>query len=334
MSDSSAQPTASASSRASVKLSREAPRKPEPVRGWRRLAPLRVRRTGEGIRLQVLWRQALLALVVLGLLGWFALAGAAYAFVKYRRDFAGVQFRHLLLYPLKREEFRVSRGDFLIERAKEDLKAQRFREAFYGLRVGSSLSPGNREGRMLLAQFFVVWQRPDLAQDLLVEGVEANKADGEYLQAVFSFLLQRQADAKVMAIADRLLKESEHLPGPEERVRMIAMARATAQFFRGDYDGAEATIRRYRLQDTPDGQILTLRIEWDRGERETALERLQALTERIPENEQVYAQYAAYLRETGRDDELRRLCVLRQLIVRGRGSICSMSLTAPGMNAG
>jgi len=33
----------------------------------------------------------------------------------------------------------------------------------------------------------------------------------------------------------------------------------------------------------------------------------------LPENEQVYGQYAAYLRELGRHDELRRLCLLRQI---------------------
>jgi tetratricopeptide (TPR) repeat protein len=251
--------------------------------------------------------------VFLGFGSWFGLAGASFLFVKYRRDFPEVKFEHILLYPFKKNEFRVARGDFLISRAKVDLEKQRYREAFYGLRVGSGLSPGNRDGRMLLSQFFIVQQRPDLAQKMLVDGLGPNRADEEYLQALFGFLLQRQEDSEVLRIANELLREMEHLPAPVERVRLVATARATAEFFRGNYDAAEDTVKKYRLQETPDGQILALRIEWDRGERDTALARLQSLTEQIPENEQVYAQYAAYLRETGRDDELRRLCVLRQL---------------------
>lgn len=284
-----------------------------PVTGWRRLLPFTVQRTSKGMRLRVAWRQALLSLVVAALLVWVGGATAAYLVVKYRHGFAGVEFAHMLFYPSKKEEFRVARGDFIIAEAKEQMKEQKFREAFYSLRVGSSLSPGNRDGRMLLAQFYVVWQRPDLAQKLLSEGLEANKADREYLQTVFSFLLQRQADGEVIAVTERLLKEAGAAPEIDERIRLIAMARATALFFRGNYDAAEDTLREYRLAESPDGQILGLRIEWERGEQEAALARLQALTEQIPENEQVYAQYAAYLRETGRDDELRRLCVLRQL---------------------
>lgn len=265
------------------------------------------------MRVNVAWRQALLSLVVVALLTWVGGATAAYVVVKYRHGFSEVKFEHMLFYPSKKEEFRVARGDFIIARAKEQLKEQKYREAFYSLRMGSSLSPGNRDGRMLLAQFYVVWQRPDLAQKLLSEGLEANKGDKEYLQTVFTFLLQRQADSEVIAVTDGLLKEARPDAAPDERLRLIAMARATAQFFRGNYDASEDTLRQYRLMEGPDGRILALRIEWERGERETALVRLQALMEELPENEQVYAQYAAYLREMGRDDELRRLCVLRQL---------------------
>lgn len=288
--------------------------RPAPPEGWRKLLPFQVQKTDAGIRVVVDWKRALATVLVLTLGGWLGAAGAAYLFVKYRRGFSEVRIGHMLFYPWQKENYRVARGDFIINEAKAALKEQNYREAFQGLRMGASLSPGNRDGRMLLAQFYVVWQRPDLAQKLLVEGLESNRRDLEYLKALFSFLLQRQADAEVVRITGELLKET---PASDEtnseQVQMTAMARATAQFFRGNYDAAEDTLRQHRLAETVDGQILALRIEWERGEREVALERLQALTEQIPENEQIYAQYAAYLRETGRDDELRRLCVLRQL---------------------
>ncbi len=300
-------------STAQAKVAASPPRAPSTPRGWKRLLPFRVQRTSGGMRLRIAWRQAILTFVALVLLGWFGLAGMAYLFVKYRRDFSDVRFTHMLFYPARQDEYRAARGDFLIARAKEQLEQQQYREAFYNLRVGSAQSPGNRDGRMLLAQFYVVWQRPDLAHRLLVEGLDANRHDREYLQTLFSFLLQRQADHEVIAITADLLGTANPGPTIDERTRLIAMARATAQFFRGNYDAAEDTLRIYRLLESPDGQILALRIEWERGERDLALARLQALTEQMPDNEQVYAQYAAYLREAGRDDELRRLALVRQI---------------------
>lgn len=298
----------------SAKLSGADLQAPKPT-GWRRLLPVLIQHTNKGVRVQILWKQALASLAILLVLAWLGFASAAYLFVKYRQGFPDVKFSHMLFYPTQKEAYRASRGDYLVAKAKEELKEQKFREAFGNLRAGSSLSPANRDGRMLLAQFFVVWQRPDLAQKSLIEGLQFNAHDREYLQTLFSFLLQRQADAEVMQITDDLLAKENPRPGnpPDDRVRLIAMARSTAQFFRGNYDGAEDTLKKFRLTESIDGQILAIRIEWERGDRDTALASLQALTEQAPDNEQVYTQYAAFLREAGRNDELRRLALLRQL---------------------
>lgn len=286
---------------------------PPPVTGWRRWSPITFQRTRTGTRVRVAWKQALLTLAALVVFGWLGVAGGAYLFVKYNRDFAEVQFTHMLLLPWKMDEYREARGEFLIARGKADLKEQKFREAFASLRIGISLSPRNREGRMLLAQFYVAWQRPDLARRLLLEGLEFNREDREYLQALFSYLLQQQADFELVKIADELLK----LAGPDaaidERLRLIAMAKSTALFFRGNYDDADDTLQKYRLSESPDGKLLAIQIEWERGDRTAVIEQLEALSTQYPTYEQVYNQYAAYLREAGMIDELRRLCVLRQI---------------------
>ena len=279
---------------------------------WQWFGPVGLLRTGESIRVKLDWAKFLMLLGVLAVFSWVAGAGGAYLFVKYHRGFSAVRLEHMFFYPWKKDEFRIARGDFLVEQAKDLIEKKKFREAGNLLGTAASLSPGNRDGRMLLAQFFVVWQRPDRAQKHLLEGVEMHKSNQEYLERLFSFLLQRQADEIVMNLTERLLKEGAATP-PGARARLIATARATALFFRGNYDAAEDVLRAYRLTDTTDGQLLAIRIEWDRGEQETALLRLQILTEEHPENEQVYGQYAAYLRELGRFDELRRLCLLRQI---------------------
>ena len=284
-----------------------------PLTGWQRLIPITLKHTRKGTRVHVAWRQALITLVVLALVAWLGAACSAYLFVKYSRGFSEVKFTHMLLMPWRLDEYREARGEFLIGQGNIELKDQKYREAFYSLRVGVSLSPKNREGRMLLAQFYVAWQRPDLARRILLDGLEYNQGDIEYLKALFAYLLQQQSDFELVTITTGLLATAGPTPQIDERIRLIASARATALFFRGNYDEAEDTLTRFRLDEAPDGKLLLLQIEWERGEQSMVLEQMEALTTKFPTYEQIYTQYATYLREAGREDDLRRLCVLRQI---------------------
>lgn len=284
-----------------------------PLTGWQRLIPITLKHTRKGTRVHVAWRQALITLVVLALVAWLGAACSAYLFVKYSRGFSEVKFTHMLLMPWRLDEYREARGEFLIGQGNIELKDQKYREAFYSLRVGVALSPKNREGRMLLAQFYVAWQRPDLARRILLDGLEYNQGDIEYLKALFAYLLQQQSDFELVTITTGLLATAGPTPQIDERIRLIASARATALFFRGNYDEAEDTLTRFRLDEAPDGKLLLLQIEWERGEQSMVLEQMEALTTKFPTYEQIYTQYATYLREAGREDDLRRLCVLRQI---------------------
>ncbi len=264
-----------------------------------------------GLRVRVRWRHVAGCATVAAASVWLGGATAAYLVVKYKQGFAGVEYSHMLLYPWRKAEHRLARGEYWIERGKARMEAGELREAFYDLRLGSLHSPANRDARLLLAQFYVLWRRPEQAQATLIEGLDYHRGDVEYMRAILAFLLERQEDAIVLTLTEAWFAKA----GAEsaELRDLVAMARATAQFFRGNYDAAEETILSHRLHLIPDGRILLLRVEWERGDREVALERLRALTEELPENEEIYAQYASYLRETGRDDELRRLCILRRL---------------------
>jgi Flp pilus assembly protein TadD len=252
-------------------------------------------------------------MVLMVILGWLSMASAAYFFVKYRRDYSEVKFRHMLLYPFEKEAYRSDRGDYLVEVAKNQITERRYRDAFYNLRVGSSLSPKNRDGRLLLSQFYAAWQRPDLAKILLVDGLVYHSSDSEYLDALFNFLLQRQADSELIQLTDKMLNDLSPDAIASGLSNLIGMARATAQFFRGNFDAAEETLRKFKLNNEIDGQILLIRINWERGERDGPLENLANLALQAPDNDRIYAQHTAFLREIGRDDDLRRMVVLRQL---------------------
>lgn len=285
-------------------------RQPAPQRGIRRFLPILARRRADGWQVQIFWKRLFISFVALILLGWLGAASAAYLFVKYRRGFSEVRFSHILLLPSKWDEYQIARGEFLIKNALLDLKAQKFREAFYGLRLGLIKSPANKEARLLLSQFYGLWRRPDLARITLLEGFAHHKNDPDYLKTLFAFLLQQQDDKQVLAYYKELLGDD---PAITPRNQLVALAAASSCYFRGNYDEAEVILRRYQLEFSRDGRLLFARITWDRGARDQALDRLRELTAEFPNDEEIYTQTVAYLRDAGRDSEARRESFIRAI---------------------
>lgn len=291
-------------------LKQTLPRQPLAPTGLRRFIPFSVRRKSQGWQVQIYWKQLGLFVVACTLLGWLSAASAAYLFVKYRRGFTDVQFTHMLLIPAKWDEYEIARGEFLIKNAQQDLKNEKFREAFYGLRLGLIKSPANKDARLLLAQFYGLWKRPDLTRTTLLDGFAYHKNNTDYLKTLFSFLLQQQDDQQVLAYYKELLANDTAIT---PRNQLVALAAASSCYFRGNYDEAETILRKYQLEFTRDGRLLVARISWDRGLREQAIDRLRELTAEFPNDEEIYTQTVAYLRESGRDNEARRESFMRAL---------------------
>ena len=243
------------------------------------------------------------------MLGWFGLATAGYMFVKYQRDFAGVRFLDILL-PNRWDDYRVARGNHYIERARVELKQGNYREAFHFVRVGVGASPANTGGRLLLAQFFAVWGRSDLAQRTLIEGLPQGENNPEFLKALFGYLLQNQEDDEVLKISKRLLPA---VPEANQRNQLVALAQATADYYRGSYDEAENLLLAYSLLHTKDGRLLQAKIDWDRGARDQALVRLENYAAGSPGEDEYYVQLTAFHREAGDWGDVERLAILRQL---------------------
>jgi Flp pilus assembly protein TadD len=280
------------------------------AQGMRRFAPFWFRRQGSGWQIQIYWKRFALFTAIVGLLGWIGTASAAYFFVKYNRGFTDVRFTDMLLLPARWHAYEVSRGDFLIANAQADLKKQNYREAFGGLRLGLIKSPANKEGRMLLAQFYALWKRPDLSRTTLLDGFTYHKEDTDYLKTLFAFLLQQQEDKQVLKFYHELLGNNEALT---PRNQLVALAAASSCYFRGNYDEAETILRRYQVDSSRDGRLLLARINWDRGAKDLALDQFKTLANERPDDSEIYALTITYLRDLGRDDEARRESFVRTL---------------------
>jgi hypothetical protein len=286
------------------------------VTGWRRLLPLSISETAGGRRVRIRLLAALVWILVGVMLLWLGGAGAALLHLKYRRGFEAATYPMMLRLPLPGgyKRMQEARGTYLIDSALAAMKAGKWDSVVGNLRQGIARAPAHKEGRLLLAQLFAspqVFNRPELAQQFIIEGLQYHRKDAEYVRSLFGYLMQRQEDAEIERIATGMLKDVA--PPLDELERYSALALVTAQFQRGDFDSVEANLERYRLNDSLDSVILRVRMDWERGERELALQRLRALHAQVPQNEEIYASLSTYLRESGLDNELRRLCLLRQI---------------------
>jgi hypothetical protein len=286
--------------------------KPTAIRrlaGWKRLLPVTVVGTASGVSLHVRWRLLAWTFLALSGGGYVAAISAAYVFVKYHRGFTDVAYFDLL-WPGRWSHYRIANGDYLVSRGEKQLAAGDWQGGFASLRAGVAKSPANARGRLLLHDLLLAGKRPDAAEQVLLGGIPQLQHDPEYLQALFGQLLQEQKDDAVRRLGEQIL----HDPGtPAAAKTVAALAAASAGYFRGNYDQAEAMVNEHGLALTHDGRLLTAQIEWDRGYHELALVQIRALAEDFPTSEACLVQLGAWLRTTGARDEYRRLCLLRRI---------------------
>lgn len=271
--------------------------------------PISVWQDAAGTHVRIAWTR-LLVLVLGAFLGaWITLPTGVYLWVKYWRGFSDVKFSYIIL-PNRWKEYGKARGDFYIKQAKEEISDQNWADAIHHLRVGVAASPGNTEGRLILSQFFTIIGRIEMAQKTLVDGIPYARDDKEYLKSLFGFLLQYQEDDEIRRIAAELLPAQ---PEASDSNQIVALASATANFYRGAYDAAEKLINDYGILRTKDGRMLMARIEWERGSRDLAIKRLKEYTREFPEDEEFYNQLATYYRELGDFAAVEKFAFLREL---------------------
>ncbi len=229
---------------------------------------------------------------------WILLTLAAWLFVKYRRDFPDVRYVDLL-WPGRWPQYRVNQGNHYITQSETLLQQGDYALAVQKLRIGVSKAPATAAGRTLLARVYLAYRRPDLAREVLIDGLAYLPDDTAYLQSTLSFLLEFQEDAKLLELTHRMLAA----PAPAATQPLLATFAATAAYYRGNYDEAEDLLERYRLGDTADGALLQARIAWERGYPELALVQLKEHLAAHPQHDAARALLAGYYQSLGRTTE-------------------------------
>ena len=190
----------------------------------------------------------------------YALSGLGiFFFIKYQRGITGVSCWDVLL-PTRWSHYRVARGEHYIKEAQHFISQNAYLEALPLLRVGLNSAPRHLQGRLILSQLYTDFDRPDLAEACLQDGLTIHRDDPLYLGPYLNFLLKRQQDSRVLAICRELLPL---LPSTTPRDRLLAFTAATACYNSGNYDQAEDYLRAAELQQQRDGRLLSLRISWD-----------------------------------------------------------------------
>jgi len=286
-----------------------------PAFGLGRWAPFQYERDQHTTMIRPFWGRILLWLLVLACVGWVAVSGGLYGFVKYKRGFTEVRYVHMLLLPWKLQDYRRAKGEFAIKQGLASAEAHEWRQALGLLRSGLKAVPDNQEARLMVARIYLMAGRPDMTRDTLIEGLKYHGAQLDYLRDVVGFFFGLEADTTIIELMSEL---RQRLDPATPAGRMAATALAYAYFNRGLYKEAVAVLDSARLRDTLEGHFVTARIAWMKGRHEEALYQLNALTTQAPDNNEFYGTLIAYLREDRRWGEMRRASLLRQFAMPNR----------------
>ncbi|MGB0374861.1 MAG: tetratricopeptide repeat protein [Opitutales bacterium] len=260
------------------------------------------------------WSKISLLFVVIIAFMWMSIATLLFAYFKYVKDFDTVKFTNMLLLPIKYSEHKTEMGDRHIERGLEAIKEQNFTDGIRLLRLGLIRSPGNLEGLVTLAQVYEFGlKRKDIAIEMYLDGFEYGGINNEeFCVAALKALLSNKMDNEIIAIAYEYLPEKFE-KGDNPNFQTLAFAAATSSFYRGNFDKTEDYINEFLLNESIEGIILSAKVSWDRGNKLSAIKKLESALYKFPNSDELYSQLSFFYREIDNFDSARRYAQLRNI---------------------
>jgi predicted Zn-dependent protease len=239
------------------------------------------RSTSQGtIRIHLRWKRICALILVLSTLGWMGKSVALYFFFKSVRGFDEVSFVDMLAFPINRASVRRAQGDYQVGQAQGAMERQDVRRAMLLLQQGIARSPGNIEGRVLLAQLYLGW-RPDLAVQLMENGLDYGRNDVGYMRTCFQVFLHDKEDAKLLALTEDILSRADTAPAVRQ---LTAINRMQVAILRGRYDLAENVYQAEKLYTTIEGLLIATDMMLRVDDRQTATGLLEAIVRTFPKN--------------------------------------------------
>jgi tetratricopeptide (TPR) repeat protein len=263
------------------------------------------------LRLRLRWGRISVLLLILAISGWMAKSAGLYFFFKEFRDFDDVAFTDMILFPLNRDNVRIEQGNYQVEQGQLAMERQDYRRAYVLLREGVARSPGNVEGRMLLARIYAGW-RPDLANDLLIEGVDGALDHPEYAQLLCALLLREKEDERLLQLVEEL-----DLEALDETIRrQFLVAQLQAALLNGRYTVVKEIFESSDISGSLDGVMLGTEMYIRAGEYEYAANVLLSVINSLPEADldPIYNQLVKVFKAQGNFDRAREAAI--ELVIR------------------
>lgn len=262
------------------------------------------------VRIHPRWGRISLLLFGLLLLLWGLKSFALFYFFRQVREFEDVAFSDMILFPMNRTNVRIQQGNYQIELGMAALEREDYRRAYLLLREGVIRSPGNLQGRMLLSQIYSGW-RPDLAVDLLAEGLPYGKHDPPYIQLMCRVLLNQKKDELLLELTEPLLEEKTD-PVIHQT---LSVARLQSALYRGRFELLQNLFEETNLKYSLDGVIWGARLYQQTDRPSLAIEVLLSVLSsgQTIDLGPVYNELVSVYKETGAFDRARETA-LEQVI--------------------
>ena len=209
---------------------------------------------------QVYYRRLLIALALLATAGWLLAASALFLWLDHAPH---NQVGWLdLAAPWRWAGLQTKRGDAAVLQALDELKAHEYTDAFYSLRVGLARSPGNVDGRLILARLELTYE-PARAVSLLEEGLPYSGNDPKLLGGLLAVYSSLQMPTRALEVVSGLLQAQSPVLSPEARF-MLQRAQVTLLLQLERYPEAEAALAAIHppVAVADQESLQALRIEW------------------------------------------------------------------------
>lgn len=285
---------------------------------WHGLAA--VHRQPNGVkRVRLRWLRLGGLVFVAGVAIWMTVALGLYLWFKLGRGFQDEQFTDVLFF--RYQEHNRKLGEYFLHMGDLHMKNNppRLQEAFNAYRLGVMKAPDSPEslhGREVLAEFYYIYYRNELAPSLKVLEDGLPYAVGTNQDYVNNYLLQLQLGHfpdKLIEVCQQYLDTPDAKACLPEVKMLFALNLAQAYIDQGRFDDSEAIIERYKLDQSLDGTMLASRLLWERGRLRDAVAYLEKAHDRFGNNKDIFGLLSRYYRDMGDFDKSYEYIIKLQL---------------------